>query len=139
MIRTTQLKGKQLKERLQKLSQPINEGVVSMVEPPKYHNRMKPITSTLKSLEDMDDDEEFDLDEFISELEDEIMMDEILDELGYNVEVNSVEEINFNSKGYKEGRKLVDKLRRKLFRTLNDNELNDFMDVLTNSFGLDKR
>ena len=139
MIRTTQLKGKQLKERLKKLSQPINEGVVSMVEPPKYHNRMKPITSTLKSLEDMDDEEEFDLDEFISELEDEMMMDDILDELGYNVEVNSVEEINFNSKGYKEGRKLVDKLRRKLFRTLNDNELNDFMDVLTNSFGLDKR
>ena len=139
MIRTTQLKGKQLKERLKKLSQPINEGVVSMVEPPKYHNRMKPITSTLKSLEDMDDEEEFDLDEFISELEDEMMMDDILDELGYQVEVNSVEEINFNSKGYKEGRKLVDKLRRKLFRTLNDNELNDFMDVLTNSFGLDKR
>ena len=139
MIRTTQLKGKQLKERLKKLSQPINEGVVSMVEPPKYHNRMKPITSTLKSLEDMDDEEDFDLDEFISELEDEMMMDDILDELGYNVEVNSVEEINFNSKGYKEGRKLVDKLRRKLFRTLNDNELNDFMDVLTNSFGLDKR
>ena len=139
MIRTTQLKGKQLKERLKKLSQPINEGVVSMVEPPKYHNRMKPITSTLKSLEDMDDEEEFDLDEFISELEDEMMMDDILDELGYNDEVNSVEEINFNSKGYKEGRKLVDKLRRKLFRTLNDNELNDFMDVLTNSFGLDKR
>ena len=139
MIRTTQLKGKQLKERLKKLSQPINEGVVSMVEPPKYHNRMKPITSTLKSLEDMDDEEEFDLDEFISELEDEIMMDEILDELGYQVEVDSVEEINFNSKGYKEGRKLVDKLRRKLFRTLNDEELDDFMDVLTNSFGLDKR
>ena len=139
MIRTTQLKGKQLKERLKKLSQPINEGVVSMVEPPKYHNRMKPITSTLKSLEDMDDEEEFDLDEFISELEDEMMMDDILDELGYQDEVNSVEEINFNSKGYKEGRKLVDKLRRKLFRTLNDNELNDFMDVLTNSFGLDKR
>ena len=87
----------------------------------------------------MDDEEEFDLDEFISELEDEMMMDDILDELGYNDEVNSVEEINFNSKGYKEGRKLVDKLRRKLFRTLNDNELNDFMDVLTNSFGLDKR
>lgn len=139
MIRTTQLKGKQLKERLKKLSQPINEGVVSMVEPPKYHNRMKPITSTLKSLEDMDDEEEFDLDEFISELEDEIMMDEILDELGYNVEVNSVEEINFNSKGYKEGRKLVDKLRSGLFRTLNDSELDEFMDVLSNSFDMIRR
>ena len=87
----------------------------------------------------MDDEEDFDLDEFISELEDEMMMDDILDELGYQDEVNSVEEINFNSKGYKEGRKLVDKLRRKLFRTLNDNELNDFMDVISNSFDMNRR
>ena len=39
------------------------------------------------------------------------------------------------SKGYKEGRKLVDKLRRDLFRKLNDDELEDFMGVLKTSFG----
>ena len=49
MIRTTQLKGKQLKERLQKLSQPINEGVVSMVEPTKYHNRISPTSKILQT------------------------------------------------------------------------------------------
>ena len=122
-----------------------------MVEPTKYHNRISPTSKILQTFHNqngkpststrnpIEDEEEFDLDEFISELEDEMMMDDILDELGYQVEVNSVEEINFNSKGYKEGRKLVDKLRSRLFRTLNDSELDEFMDVLSNSFDMIRR
>ena len=52
------------------------------------------------------------------------------------LEDDSVNEFNFNSKGYKEGRKLVDKLRRDLFRKLSDEELDEFMNVLSNSFDL---
>ena len=66
-------------------------------------------------------------------------MDEILDELGYQVEVDSVEEINFKSKGYKEGKRLVSNLRSGLFRKLDDEELDDFMDVLSNSFDMVRR
>lgn len=143
MIRTTKLKGKELKERFKKLSKPLTENVVSMVEPTKHHNRMKPTTSTLKSLEDMDDDEELDLDELIdeleSEMEDEIDLDEILEEMGYydeeDEELDELHDVKI-SKGYKEGRKLVDKLRRDLFRKLSDDELEDFMGVLKMSFGL---
>ena len=39
------------------------------------------------------------------------------------------------SKGWKEGRKLVDKLRRDTFKKLNDDELEEFMGVLKTSFG----
>ena len=144
MIRTTQLKGNQLRDRLKKLSQPLTEGVVSMVEPQKYHNRMKPITSTLKSLDDLDDDDEIDLQELIdelnSEIEDEIDLDEILEEMGYYDEEELDELKNGSvSRGYEEGRKLVDNLRRKLFRTLNDEELDDFMDVISRSFDMNRR
>ena len=62
-LRMMELSGIPITEREKKK---INE-VVSMVEPSKYHNRMKPITSTLKSLEDMDDEEELDLDELIDD------------------------------------------------------------------------
>lgn len=143
MIKTTQLKGNQLRDRLKKLSQPLTESVVSMVEPQKYHNRMKPITSTLKSLEDLEDEDEINLDELIdeleSEMEDEIDLDEILEEMGYYDDEEELVEVNYDSVGYKEGVKLVNKLRRKLFRTLDDDELDDFMEVLSNSFGLVRR
>ena len=136
-LRMMELSGIPITEREKKK---INE-VVSMVEPSKYHNRMKPITSTLKSLEDMDDEEELDLDELIDELEDDIMLDEILEEMGYYDDEEDLEELrNVKvSKGYEEGRKLVDKLRRKLFRTFNDEELDDFMDVISNSFDMNRR
>jgi len=145
MIRTTKLKGKELKERFKKLSKPLTENVVSMVEPPKFHNRMKPITSTLKSLEDLDDEDEIDLQELIdeleSEMEDEVDLDEILEEMGFYDDDEDLDELrNVQvSRGYEEGRKLVDKLRRKLFRTLNDEELDDFMDVISRSFDMNRR
>lgn len=143
MIKTIELKGNQLRDRFKKLSKPLTENVVSMVEPPKYHNRMKPITSTMKSLEDLEDDDEIDLEELIDELEsdmeDEIDLDEILEEMGYYDDEEELVEVNYNSVGYKEGVKLVNKLRRKLFRTLDDDELDDFMEVLSNSFGLIRR
>ena len=141
MIRTTQLKNNELKERLKKLSKPINE-VVSMVQPSKYHDRMKPISSTLKSME-MDDEseEEFDLDEFIDELEDDIMLDEILEEMGYYDDEEDLEEmkLDFNSKGYKEARKLIQKLRGKLFRELDDDDLETFVNTLGDAFGMVRR
>ena len=151
MIRTTQLKGNQLRDRLKKLSQPLTESV-SMVEPTKYHNRVSPTSRILQtfhkqndSIEDMDDDE-IDLQELIdelnSEIEDEIDLDEILEEMGYyDEEDEDLDELrNVKvSRGYEEGRKLVDKLRRKLFRTLNDEELDDFMDVISRSFDMNRR
>lgn len=74
MIRTHQLKGNELVDRLKQLSNQINESV-SMVEVPKYHNRISPTSRLLqtwgknKSIEDMDDDEEIDIDEILKELE----------------------------------------------------------------------
>ena len=152
MIRTTQLKGNQLRDRLKKLSQPLTESV-SMVEPTKYHNRVSPTSRILQtfhkqndSIEDMDDDDEIDLQELIdelnSEMEDEIDLDEILEEMGYyDEEDEDLDELrNVKvSRGYEEGRKLVDNLRRKLFRTLNDEELDDFMDVISRSFDMNRR
>jgi len=130
-----------LDEKQKRKLEQFNE-VVSMTEVPKYHNRMKPQTSTLKSLEDLDDDDEIDLQELIdeleSEMEDEVDLDEILEEMGFYDDDEDLEELHDVkiSKGYKEGRKLVDKLRRDLFRKLNDDELEDFMGVLKMSFGL---
>ncbi|MEQ6124537.1 hypothetical protein AAON49_10070 [Pseudotenacibaculum sp. MALMAid0570] len=153
MIRTTQLKGNQLRDRLKKLSQPLTESV-SMVEPTKYHNRVSPTSRILQtfhkqndSIEDLEDeDDEIDLQELIdelnSEMEDEIDLDEILEEMGYyDEEDEDLDELrNVNvSRGYEEGRKLVDNLRRKLFRTLNDEELDDFMDVISRSFDMNRR
>ena len=66
MIKTTQLKNNELKERLKKLSKPINE-VVSMVSPTAFHNRMKPIASTLKSVDNSVEDDDEDLLELQSE------------------------------------------------------------------------
>lgn len=151
MIRTTQLKGNQLRDRLKKLSQPLTESV-SMVEPTKYHNRVSPTSRILQtlhkqndSIEDMDDDE-IDLQELIdelnSEIEDEIDLDDILEEMGYydeeDEELDELRNVKV-SRGYEEGRKLVDNLRRKLFRTLNDEELDDFMDVISRSFDMNRR
>ena len=72
MIKTHQLKGNDLIDRLRKLSKPINESV-SMVEIPK--NPISPTGRLLKTwknqqpIEDMDDDEEIDIDEILKELE----------------------------------------------------------------------
>ena len=72
MIKTHQLKGNDLIDRLRKLSKPINESV-SMVEIPK--NPISPTSRLLKTwknqqpIEDMDDDDEVDIDEILKELE----------------------------------------------------------------------
>ncbi len=151
MIRTTKLTGEQLRERFKQLSKPINENVVSMVEPPKYHNRLSPTIGlnktfgSKKSFDELDDDEELDLQELIdeleSEIEDEVDLDEILEEMGFYDDEEDLDELrNVKvSRGYEEGRKLVDKLRRKLFRTLNDEELDDFMGVISRSFDMIRR
>tara|TARA_B110000971_G_scaffold209299_1_gene235286 strand:+ start:411 stop:965 length:555 start_codon:yes stop_codon:yes gene_type:complete len=62
--------------------------------------------------------------------------EEELDSIINGLEDDTVNEFNFNSKGYKEGRKLVDKLRRDLFKKLSDDDLDEFMNVLSNSFDL---
>lgn len=81
--------------------------------------------------------EELDMDEFISELMNELEEEDILREMGYYDDDDELEELHNVkvSKGYKEGRKLVDNLRRGLFRKLNNDELDDFVEVLKTSFG----
>ena len=150
MIKTTQLKGNELRDRLKQLSQPMNE-VVSMVEPSKYHNRLSP-TNHLKKT--------FGGNKPYEEIEDEVDLDEILREMGYEDEVDDEElsdeefrdvliqldvedlldekfTVKPQSKGYREGMKLVSDLRRGLFRKLDNDELDDFMGVLKLSFGFD--
>jgi hypothetical protein len=81
--------------------------------------------------------DELDMDEFISELMNELEEEDILREMGYYDDEDELEELHNVkvSKGYKEGRKLVDNLRRGLFRKLNNDELDDFVEVLKTSFG----
>jgi len=95
----------------------ITEGVVSMVEPTKYHNRTSPTGRLMKTFgndseeielgnsseddireyirdvvrerfhEEMEEDDfDFELQDMIDELEDDIMMDEILEEMGLGLE-----------------------------------------------------
>ena len=101
----------------------------------KLQPRMGLLTESKQ--EESEEDLEFNLDEFIDELEQEITLDEILQEMGYYDDEDELEEIHNVkvSKGYKEGRKLVDNLRRGLFKKLNDDELEDFREVLKTSFG----
>ena len=124
-----------LTEREKKKLKCFNESV-SMVSPTALHNRIvKPPqpTEEPKTFDELGMDDEIDLQEILDEMgygedeEDEFEkeLDEIFNEF-HNVKL---------SKGYKEGRKLVDKLRRELFRKLNDDELEDFMGVLKTSFG----
>ena len=118
----------------------LKREVVSMVEPPKYHNRMKATTSALKSMEDIDDEEELDLQELIDELEEDLTLEDILKEMGIDdEEEESIDEFNFNSKGYKEARKLIQKLRGKLFRELDDDDLETFVNTLGDAFGMVRR
>lgn len=148
MIKTIQLEGRDLRERFIKLSKPLNESV-SMVEPSKYHDRVSPSSKILQtfhkqndSIDDLDDDNELDLQELIDELEDEITLDEILQEMGYYGEdEEDLDELKSSgvTRGYKEGRDLVMKLRSGLFKKLNDEELDDFMDVLSRSFDMIRR
>lgn len=82
-------------------------------------------------------EDDFDLQDIIDELENEMELEEILHEMGFYDEEDELDELHNVkvSKGYKEGRKLVDKLRRELFRKLDNDELEDFMGVLKTSFG----
>ena len=134
-------------ERFNRESHKLNE-VVSITQPTKYHDRVSPSSRILQtfhkqndSIEDMDDEDELDLQELIdeleSEMEDDIDLEEILEEMGYYDDEDEVnEKTNFSSKGYKEARKIIDKLRRDVFRNLSDDELDEFMKELKFSFGL---
>lgn len=150
MIKTIGLKGNELRDRLKQLSQPMNE-VVSMVEPTKYHNRLSPTNHLKKTFggkkpyEEIEDEVEIDLDETLREMgyEDEVDDEELSDEELRDVLIQlDVEDlldekftVNPQSKGYREGMKLVSDLRRGLFRKLDNDELDDFMGVLKTSFG----
>ena len=123
---------------------------VSMVLPQPKHERDRVSNSMIwngndiSDIEDMDDEEEIDLEEILNEMgyygdEEELsseLTEEELESLINGLEDDTVNEFNFNSKGYKEGRKLVDKLRRDLFKKLSDDDLDEFMNVLSNSFDL---
>lgn len=153
MIKTIQLKGEELRERLIQLSQPINE-VVSMVEPTKYHNRLSPTNHLKKTFgskpnEEIEDEVEIDLDEILREMgyedevevDDEELSDEELRDVLIQLDVEDLLDekftVNPQSKGCREGMKLVSDLRRGLFRKLDNDELDDFMGVLKTSFGFD--
>ena len=128
----------------------MNE-VVSMVEPTKYHNRLSPTNHLKKTFggkkpyEEIEDEVEIDLDETLREMgyEDEVDDEELSDEELRDVLIQlDVEDlldekftVNPQSKGYREGMKLVSDLRRGLFRKLDNDELDDFMGVLKTSFG----
>jgi len=126
MIKTHQLNGNDLIDRLKKLSKPINESV-SMVEIPK--NPISPTSRLLKTwknqqpIEDMDD--EIDIDEILKELEreedsidlgdfteedirnfikDEVrnrFHEEVEDEQLFNEVMREMIKEDFESKGYK--------------------------------------
>ena len=148
MIKTTQLKGNELRDRLKQLSQPMNE-VVSIVEPTKYHNRLSPTNHLKKTFggkkpyEEIEDEVEIDLDEILREMgyeddEEEVTDDELRDvliDLGVEDLMDEKFTVKPQSKGYEEGMKLVSDLRRGLFRKLDNDELDDFMGVLKTSFG----
>lgn len=73
MIRTNQLKGNELVDRLKQLSNPINESV-SMVVPSKYHDRISPTSRILQTFGKQkpigdEKEEEIDIDEILNELE----------------------------------------------------------------------
>jgi hypothetical protein len=124
-----------LNEHEQHRLKTFNESV-SMVSPIALHNRIvKPPqpTEEPKTFDELDMEDEIDLQEILDEMgygEDE--EDEFEKELG---EVfNELHDVKL-SKGWKEVRKLVDKLRRDTFKKLNDDELEEFMGVLKTSFG----
>ena len=146
-LRLMELSGISLTEKQKKRL--LSESV-SMVLPQPKHERDRVSNSMIwngndiSDIEDMDDEEEIDLEEILNEMgyygdEEELsseLTEEELESLINGLEDDSLNEFNFNSKGYKEGRKLVDKLRRDLFRKLSDDELDEFMNVLSNSFDL---
>jgi len=149
MIKTIGLKGNELRDRLKQLSQPMNE-VVSMVEPSKYHNRLSPtnhLKKTFGSKPNEEEEVEIDLDEILREMgyedevDDEELSDEELRDVLIQLDVEDLLDEKFTvkpqSKGYREGMKLVSDLRRGLFRKLDNDELDDFMGVLKTSFGFD--
>ena len=146
-LRLMELSGISLTEKQKKRL--LSESV-SMVLPQPKHERDRVSNSMIwngndiSDIEDMDDEEEIDLEEILNEMgyygdEEELsseLTEEELESLINGLEDDSLNEFNFNSKGYKEGRKLVDKLRRDLFRKFSDDELDEFMNVLSNSFDL---
>ncbi len=113
----------------------FNESV-SMVSPTALHNRIvKPPqpTEEPKTFDELDMDDEIDLQEILDEMgygeDEEDEFEKELDEI-----FNELHDVKL-SKGWKEARKLVDKLRRDTFKKLNDDELEEFMGVLKTSFG----
>ena len=79
---------------------------------------------SIKNMEDITQLTDNELEEIITELE---------------LDVDDINEFNVTSKGYKEARKVVDKLRRDIFRKLSDEELDEFMNVISNSFDLQRK
>ena len=80
--------------------------------------------ASIKNMEDLPQLTDDELEEIITELE---------------LDVDDINEFNVTSKGYTEARKVVDKLRRDIFRKLSDEELDEFMNVISNSFDLQRK
>ena len=146
-LRLMELSGISLTEKQKKR---LMSESVSMVLPQPKHERDRVSNSMvwngndISDIEDEVEEEEIDLEEILNEMgyygdEEELsseLTEEELESIINGLEDDSLNEFNFNSKGYKEGRKLVDKLRRDLFKKLSDDDLDEFMNVLSNSFDL---
>ena len=146
-LRLMELSGISLTEKQKKR---LMSESVSMVLPQPKHERDRVSNSMIwngndiSDIEDEVEEEEIDLEEILNEMgyygdEEELSSEpteEELESIINGLEDDSLNEFNFNSKGYKEGRKLVDKLRRDLFKKLSDDDLDEFMNVLSNSFDL---
>ncbi len=144
-IRLQELSGIPISQRDKKRILTENVGTIL---PMKYHDRNKIQSSVNKSMgiDELEDEDEVDLEEILKEMgysdeeglkpSDFELTDEELQSIQDELEDDSVNEFNSPSKGYKEGRKLVDTLRKGLFRKFSDDDLDEFMDVISNSFNL---
>ena len=144
-IRLQELSGIPISEKNKKRI--LNE-TVTQILPMRLGDRNKIQSSMIKSMEfdELEDEDEVDLEEILKEMgysdeeglkpSDFELTDEELQSIQDELEDDSVNEFNSPSKGYKEGRKLVDTLRKGLFRKFSDDDLDEFMDVISNSFNL---
>jgi hypothetical protein len=147
-IRLQELSGIPISEKNKKRI--LNE-TVTQILPMRLGDRNKIQSSMIKSMEfdELEDEDEVDLEEILKEMgygeeeeEEDLKMEDInisdkeLQSIVDDLEDDSVNEFNSPSKGYKEGRKLVDTLRKGLFRKFSDDDLDEFMDVISNSFNL---
>lgn len=110
-LRLMELSGIPITEKQKKRLQPLTEWV-QMVEPTKYHNRMKPQTSTLKSME-----------------EDEVDLEEVLREMGYEVDDDGEDEVDVLKMDRNELKQMIEDI---VFDVIGDDyDINEIIENIT--------